>query len=198
MAESKTETHTGRSQDTRERSLAQQNQGRGMRRWDPAFTNPFEFMERMSDEMDRWFDRVTRNVGFPRAGAFRGLTGGHREGLWFPKIEAFQKGDRFVVRADLPGLKKDDVNVELTDDAITIRGERHEEKQEEREGFWRSEREYGQFHRTIPLPEGVIGESAEATFNNGVLEITMQAAPEEANRGRKVEIKERSGSEQKK
>ncbi|HKE82306.1 MAG TPA: Hsp20/alpha crystallin family protein [Vicinamibacterales bacterium] len=103
-----------------------------------------------------------------------------------------------MVRADLPGLKKDDVNVELTDDAITIRGERREEKQEEREGFWRSEREYGQFHRSIPLPEGVIAESAEATFNNGVLEVSMQAAPEEANRGRKIEIKEKSGSEQKK
>jgi len=95
-------------------------------------------------------------------------------------------------------LKKDDIDVELTDDALTIRGERHDEHQEEREGYYHSEREYGQFHRTIQLPEGVIGESANASFRDGVLEVTMQAAPSEANRGRKLEIKEGSQHEPRK
>ena len=112
--------------------------------------------------------------------------------MWFPRVEAIQKEDRFLVRADLPGLKKEDINVELTEDAITIHGERREERQDEREGYWRSEREYGEFHRTIPLPEGVISESAEATFRDGVLEITMQCAPEEANRGRRIDIRDAS------
>jgi HSP20 family protein len=151
-------------------------------------------MDRIADEMDRWFDRMTRTAGLARPGIFsRGLFGSlAREGMWFPRIEAFQEGDRFVVRADLPGVKKEDLEVNLTDDAITIRGERREEHQEEREGYFRSEREYGQFYRTIPLPEGVIPESAQATFRDGVLEITMQAAPAEANKGRKLEIKEAS------
>ena len=90
------------------------------------------------------------------------------------------------------------MEVELTDDALTIRGERHEERQEEREGYFHSERQYGQFHRTIPLPEGVIVESANASFRDGVLEVSMQAAPSEANRGRKLEIKDTSHQEPKK
>ena len=94
------------------------------------------------------------------------------------------------MRADLPGLKKEDVQVDVTENAITIHGERREEHQDEREGYFHSEREYGQFYRTIPLPEGVITDSAQASFKNGVLEISMQAPPAEATRGRRIEIKD--------
>ncbi len=202
MAEIRTEKQTERSQEGKQgdRTLARQGEGYGFRRWDPAFASPFEFMDRMSEEIDRWFDRATRAIGSSRSGSSsRGLFGSHaREGLWFPRVEAFQKGDVFIVRADLPGLKKEDLEVDLTDDAVTIRGERRDEHQEQREGYWRSEREYGQFHRTIPLPEGVIAESAKATFRDGVLEISMQAAPPEANRGRRLEVKDGSTEGQKK
>lgn len=202
MAEIRTEKQTDRSPQSGEgdRRLARQGEGHGLRRWDPAFASPFEFMDRMSEEMDRWFDRATRGFGLSHpSSSSRGLFGSHaREGLWYPRIEAFQKADAFIVRADLPGLKKEDLEVELTDDAVTIRGERRDEHQEQREGYWRSEREYGQFHRTIPLPEGVIAESARATFRDGVLEINMQAAPAEANRGRRLEIKDGSAEGQKK
>lgn len=192
MAETKTDKQTDRSQEqkTGERAMTRAGEGQVTRRWDPTFASPFELMDRMSEEMDRWFDRATRNMTFPRMGGSHGLFGSHtREGLWYPRIEAFQKGDAFIVRADLPGLKSEDLEVNLTDDAVTIRGERHDERQEQHEGYWRSEREYGQFHRTIPLPEGVIAESAKATFRDGVLEINMKAAPAEANRGRRIEIK---------
>jgi HSP20 family protein len=201
MAETKTDKQTDRSQDekTGERPMTRGREGQAMRRWDPTFASPFELMDRMSEEMDRWFDRATRNIGFPRTAGSHGLFGSHtREGMWFPRIEAFQKGDAFIVRADLPGLTKEDLEVDLRDDAVTIRGERRDERQEQREGYWRSEREYGQFHRTIPLPEGVIAESAKATFRDGVLEISMQAAPAEANRGRRLEIKDGSADTQKK
>jgi HSP20 family protein len=202
MAETKSEKQTERSQDTKQsdRTLARQGEGYGLRRWDPAFANPFEIMERMSEEMDRWFDRATRGFGLSRPASSRSPFSSHaREGgLWFPRVEAFQKNDSFIVRADLPGLKKEDLDVDLTDDAVTIRGERRDEHQEQREGYWRSEREYGQFHRTIPLPEGVIAESAKATFRDGVLEIHMQAAPAEANRGRRLEIKDGDAEGQKK
>jgi HSP20 family protein len=153
----------------------------------------------MNDEMDRWFDRVSHEMGFPRRSSLsRGVFGGRAgQGLWSPRIEAFQKGDRFIVRADLPGMKKDDVEVELADDAITIRGERREEHEEERRGYYHSERDYGEFYRTIPLPEGVIGESAQASFRDGVLEVTMQAAPAETSRGRRLEIKDASGETKK-
>jgi HSP20 family protein len=164
-----------------------------------ARSNPFELMDRMADEMDRVFESFTRAAGFPRPFSSRpfGLARG-REGAWWPRVESGQQGDRFFVRADLPGVKKDDIDVQLTDDSITIHGERKAEHDEEREGVWRSEREYGEFYRTIPLPDGVIAESANASFRDGVLEITMQAAPAEANRGRRLEIHEGSAGEQKK
>ncbi len=194
MAQTRPE-NKGTGQEQGQRTLNRPQEGRGVRRWeDPAFSafaSPFELMDRMGQEMDRWFDRLTGQSGFSRPFGFSRsspLVSG-RTGAWVPRIEAGHKGDRFVVRADLPGLKKEDVNVELSDDAITIRGERREEHQEEREGYWRTEREYGQFHRTVPLPDGVIAESADATFKDGVLEISMTCAPAEANRGRRLEIK---------
>jgi len=192
-----TKREGGQTVTTRERDRG------AMRRWEPEYgraTSPFEFFDRVSDEMDRLWGRFSRDIGLPqRSWLSRGSWGtGGRESLWAPRIEAFQKGDQFIVRAELPGLKKDDVEVELTDDALTIRGERREERQEERDGYFHSEREYGQFHRTIRLPEGVIAESANASFRDGVLEVSMQAAPSEANRGRKLEIKDTSHQEPKK
>ena len=195
---------TNRPEGTKEggQTLAQrEREPRGIQRWDPSVAaSPFEWMDRLSEEMDRTFSRVFRDFGFPRRswlsrGLFDSPT---RQDIWSPRVEAFQKGDRFTVRAELPGLKKDDVQVELTDDAVTIHGERREEREEKREGYFHSERQYGEFHRTIPLPEGVIGESAQASFRDGVLEVSMQAAPAEASRGRRVEIKDASEGEPKK
>ena len=115
-------------------------------------------------------------------------------GLWTPQIETFQRGNEFVVRADLPGLSKDDVKVDVTDDSITLQGERREEHEEDREGYYRSERTYGSFYRVVPLPEGAISDSAKAQFNNGVLEIVLQAPPKEVSRGRRLDISETANS----
>ena len=106
-----------------------------------------------------------------------------------PQIEVLQANGQFMVRADLPGLTKEDVKVEITDEFLTISGERKEETEEKREGFYRSERSYGSFYRQIPLPEGAKTENAAATFANGVLEITIPA-PKIAAPTRKLEIKE--------
>jgi HSP20 family protein len=109
---------------------------------------------------------------------------------WTPDVEVFHRGNELVVKADLPGLKKEDVKVDITEDAITIQGERRREHEEEKEGIYRSERSYGSFYRTIPLPEGAITEQAKATFRDGVLEIRLPAPPEQASRGRRLEISE--------
>ena len=93
------------------------------------------------------------------------------------------------MRADLPGLKKDEVKVELTNDLLTISGERKEEKEEKREGYYRSERRYGSFFRQIPLPEGAKTDTAKAKFTDGVLEVTMQAPAREPQK-RVLEIKQ--------
>ena len=156
--------------------------------------SPFELMRRMTHEMDRVFDRMFEDFGFgPRLSGspFAGVQGA---GAWSPRIEAFQKEDQFIVRAELPGLKKDDVEVNVTDDAITIKGQRQEEHERKQEGFYHSERSYGSFFRTIPLPDGVITDSAKASFRDGVLEIQLQSPPNEVSRGRRVQISD-TGSE---
>jgi HSP20 family protein len=151
--------------------------------------SPFEFMRRMSEEMDRIFG----DFGFSRRAPMRQAASGSAltsQAVWAPRIEAFQEGDKFIVRAELPGLKKDDVEVNLTDDAITIQGQRQQEHREEREGYYHSERSYGSFYREIPLPDGAIADSAEASFKDGILEVRVQAPPHEVSRGRKLEISE--------
>jgi HSP20 family protein len=158
--------------------------------------SPFRMLERFADEMDRIFEDFGFGRGLSTSRAGRGFLRTPSRGAaaewdaWAPDIEVFQRNDELVVRADLPGLTKDDVKVDVTEDGITIQGERKREHEEEREGVYRSERTYGSFYRTIPLHEGVITDQAKATFKDGVLEITMPAPPEQVRRGRRVEITE--------
>jgi Hsp20/alpha crystallin family len=79
------------------------------------------------------------------------------------------------------------VSVEIADDAVTIQGERRIEREDDRDGYFRSERSYGSFCRVIPLPEGAMTEQAKATFHDGVLEVTLPAPPQ-ATKSRKLEI----------
>ena len=146
---------------------------------------PFTFMRRFGEEMDRLF--ADFDLGRDWLGPV--LSGEVARGMWTPQVEMIQHDGKLVVRADLPGLTKDDVKVQLTDDAIIIEGERRGEKEEKREGYYRSERSYGKFYRRLPIPEGVEVKNANATFNNGVLEITMQAPKREQQKPRRLEIR---------
>ena len=101
-----------------------------------------------------------------------------------------------VVRADLPGLNKDDVKIEVTDDGLVIRGERKNEHEERGEGFYRGERSYGQFYRLIPLPDDIDTDQMRADFSNGVLEITVPV-PEREQRRREIPIGAESGKQSK-
>lgn len=109
---------------------------------------------------------------------------------WTPAIETFQRGNEFIVRADLPGLSAKDLSIEVGDDTVTMSGERAYDHDEEHEGIYRTERVYGSFRRIIGLPEGALTETAKATFKNGVLEIRMQAPSPSVRRGRRLEITE--------
>ena len=138
-------------------------------------------------EFDRMFDDfgLGRRMGWgPSRSLWRESRGG-----WAPDVDVLQKDDQLVIKADLPGLSKDDISVEVTDEAVTIQGERRDEKKEEPEGYFRSERSYGSFYRVIPLPEGAITDQAKANFRDGVLEITMPAPPA-ATKARRIEIGE--------
>jgi HSP20 family protein len=157
-------------------------------------SSPFSLMRQGIDEMDRWFQRLTS--GRESSSGTRPswmspaswMQAADRMGDWSPAIEAFQRGNEFVIRADVPGMTRTDLHVEAGDDSITISGERRQEQHEEREGAFWSERTYGSFSRTIPLPPGAISDSARATFTNGVLEIVLQAPSQEARRGRRIDI----------
>jgi len=146
---------------------------------------PFTLMRRFSEQMDNLF----ADFGLGR-GLLAPIEKGTNlaQGLWSPQVEIFERGKNVIVRADLPGMTKDDVNVEVGDNGITIEGERRNENEAKGEGYYRSERMYGKFYRRVPLPEGVRAEDAEATFSNGVLEITMPAAKPEQRKTRRLTI----------
>jgi HSP20 family protein len=186
MAETRNTVSQG-EQSRSERGTLQRSSapGREIARWDPLdifSTSPFGIFRRMQEDMDRLF------AGFGRHGLISPF--GEEAVDWSPAIEAFHRGNEFVVRADVPGLSRNDLNVEVGEDRLTIRGERKYDKEEEREGVYRSERAYGSFCRVISLPEGAVADSAKANFADGVLEVVLQSPSQEVRRGRKIEISE--------
>lgn len=108
---------------------------------------------------------------------------------WAPQIETFRRGDSLVIRADLPGLTKEDVNVEVDDGVLTISGERCEDHTDEQDGFYRTERSYGEFFRSLPLPEGVSDAQCDATFKDGVLEVTFPVPKQRERNAKRVKVR---------
>lgn len=164
--------------------------------------HPLMLMQRMSEDMDRLFEQL----GFGRAlGGFslsplqgellgEGSTGrtsliGTDRTVWAPQVEVRRKGETLVVCADLPGVSRDDLTVEVRDGALALSGERREEDEEEGEGFYRSERSYGRFYRTIPLPDGVNADQAKASFKDGVLEVTVPLPKHEQGSSKRIPIR---------
>lgn len=144
--------------------------------------SPFGFIRRLRGEMDRFFEDFGGSW-LTSSNHWRELGAG-----WYPEIEMFERDDQIVVRADLPGLKKEDVKVEIRDDTLVLEGERRHEVEEKREGFYRSERGYGSFCRCIALPPGVKPAEAKASFKDGVLEIEIPAPERQQSTGRRIEI----------
>lgn len=137
-----------------------------------AVDSPFDLMRRLTEQMF--------GVGaLPRAAE-----------VWSPHIEVFERDGKLNVTADLPGMSKDDVRVELRDNNLVLEGERKEEKREDREGYFVTERSYGSFYRVIPLPDEVDAGSARATFRNGVLELTFDLPRNHPSHSRSIPIEE--------
>ena len=111
--------------------------------------DPFALLREMTSQLDRVFDQ-------PFGGAFRWPSfrdGTLPEAAWAPKIDVFERANRLVTKVDLPGLKKEDVRVEVTDGYLSISGERRSETEETKDSVYRSERSFGSFYRAVPLPE---------------------------------------------
>jgi HSP20 family protein len=105
-----------------------------------------------------------------------GGNGGVRR--WIPAMDLIETGEHFVLKADLPGMSENDVNIELEKNVLTISGERKAELEEKHEGFYRLERTSGSFSRSLTLPEGIDAGAVTASFDNGVLEVRIPK-PEE-------------------
>lgn len=124
--------------------------------------DPFAMMRRLSEEMDRAF------------GSTFGLSHSMGQaGMWMPPVEIREKDNQLEITAELPGLSKDDVRIECTEEGIIIEGEKHREEEKTEGGIHRSERSYGHFYRTIPLPDGADPDKAKAEFKNGVLRVNV-------------------------
>ena len=158
---------------------------------------PFQLISRLSDEMDRLFESFGMGAAWPRStGRAAGQSGGPGlRTLWAPHIEVAERNGKLLIQADLPGVRKEDVNVQIEDDAVIIQGQRHQENERNEGGFYHSERSYGSFYRVIPLPEGTDAEQANATFRDGVLQIEVPV-PQQRQRGRRLEIRDGGGQGQ--
>ena len=129
--------------------------------------------EPFTREIDRVFD------------AFFGQSDQGRR--WVPPMDLVEAEDHFVLKADLPGLAEGDVNIEVQDGALTISGERKAEHEQREKGWYRIERSFGSFNRSLTLPDGVDPDRIEASFSHGVLEVRIPK-PEE-HKPRRVQIK---------
>jgi HSP20 family protein len=155
----------------------------------PSF-GPFSMMRRLTDDIDRIFENFGTGRSFFPSELWQGGGLGRESPMatWVPRIEMVEKDGKLRISADLPGVKKEDLNVSIADDAVTVEGERRQERTIDERGYYQSERSYGSFYRSIPLPEGTDTDGATAEFKDGVLQIEIPA-PQLTSHGRRLEIK---------
>lgn len=134
----------------------------------------------MLKEMDRMIDEL--RAGFNEMIPY----GGPEDRV--PMVDVLDEGDKYVIEAELPGVKKDEVSIEVGEDAITIEAKREEEIEEKKEGYVRRERERMSFYRRIPIPDNADSSKASAKLENGLLRITLPKVEEAEEGGRKLEV----------
>jgi HSP20 family protein len=145
------------------------------------FLAPFE-------EMEHWFEEAFRRPFFPpwiprfRFPELIGL----RE--FSPSVDIFEEGNDVVVKAELPGMSKDDIDVNISDDVITISGEKKSEEKIEKKDYFRLERSHGSFSRSLTLPTEIQTDKAKASFNDGVLEVRIPKSEAAIQKVKKIKI----------
>lgn len=150
-----------------------------LKKWEP-----FRELATIQREMDDLFRRVFGSL--TPANLFRREV----KGEWFPTVDLYMKGNELVVHADIPGVDPKDVDISVTGNMLTLRGERKAEIEEKKEGYLYHETSFGGFERSITLPEGVDTTKVRASYNKGVLEIRMPAKAEALPRKVKIELEE--------
>jgi HSP20 family protein len=132
-------------------------------------------MSTMREDMERFFDSMLDR--YPRE---------RTQALWAPAVDVEETNEAMIIRAELPGMKREDIKVTVADDTVSISGERKYESEQKNRTFHRVERAYGSFQRTIVLPVGVQGDKAVAGYKSGVLELVLPKA--EAVKAREIAI----------
>jgi HSP20 family protein len=151
----------------------------------PRVWSPFG---NLRSEIDRLFDEFTS--GWPFAGRMRDIDFPRFERFALqPALEATENDKGYVITAELPGLDEKDIEVAVSDGSLTIRGDKKEEKEEKRDGYYLSERRYGSFERRLLLPDGIEQDKIEATLKKGVLEVVIPKTAEAQKKARKVEVR---------
>lgn len=139
---------------------------------------PFSALEPLR-EIERFFEDFARRPMWPR------LWG---EEFAAPAVDLYDKGNEVVLKAELPGMKKEDVEVDISDHMITISGEKKKEEKVENKDYYRLERSSGRFTRTFTLPENVETDKSKASFHDGVLEVHIPKSAEAQGKKKKLEI----------
>ncbi len=129
-------------------------------RWGITPWRPFRDLEEWERRFDDLFGRPSWRLPVEERG-------------WMPALDVFEKADRFVVKAELPGMKEEDIDVSVVGDTLSIKGEKKTETEVKEEDYYRCERSYGSFYRSIPLPPNVDANKIEASFDDGVLEVAL-------------------------
>lgn len=143
-------------------------------------------LSRMQDEMNRMMEQFLGSS--PLSMSPSQFFGDFAPRQFIPRMDISESGNMLKVSAELPGMSADDVEINVRDNRMHIRGEKREEHTEEDEGYYRTERSFGTFERTIPLPEDVDADKADATFKNGILTVKVPMI-EGQRAGKKVQIK---------
>jgi HSP20 family protein len=151
-------------------------------RWEPA-----RELSSLQSEMNRLFNTF---FDTPTGGG----NGGGAARRWVPSMDLVETDEHFVLRADLPGVAEEDVAIELEDNVLTVSGERKAEHEEKREGFYRMERSFGTFRRSLALPEGVDADAIAARFDRGVLEVRIPKPAERKPRKVAIQVGDRTAA----
>ncbi len=139
-----------------------------MERWKPhRGLTPWRPLREL-DELQRYLEDVLGRQFMPKA--WQPIL---KEIEWPPPIEAYEKGNKFIIKAEIPGMRGQDIDVSITDDTLTIKGKRELPKDAKQEDYYCCERPYGTFVRPIPLPPNVDTKDVEAVYDDGILEITL-------------------------
>lgn len=154
-------------------------ESRDVTKGEKGFFSPFE-------EMERWFEEALRRPFFAPAWVPRFKLS--EFGASYPTVDIFEDGAHVVVKAELPGMNKDDIDVSIKDDVITISGEKKTEEKVEKKDYYRLERSFGSFTRSLHLPAETQTEKATASFKDGILEVRIPKTETAASKGHKISV----------